>query len=972
MLIKAMLIKAMLKKAMLINRVFPPGLYFFVAILSSLLTLHAAADSSQEIPESNEAVNNEEIPLYIAVLPATGSGETRDKADIRLAIHNALGASQYELMKPKQVDKRLISHDLNRHKSSNEELCEKLGVDGLLLLEVNKVEKFYAAAYAHYKVDIKTSLYSLRSKKVIWQWQKSETKREGGIATDPISFLTTAFTSSRILTDAVRLQLIDTLARKFSQKIPQPDVLVVKKRPPKIQQVLTNASDGPFKAGEEIRLFVQAEPKLAAWFKFDGEQEEYGISEIKPGEYHGRYVVKAGENSVDKSITLFFKKQRNEILEWPVAGLFSADTKPPSSVEQLSCFAQTDGARLQWSASELERLKFHIDRAEAGKGEFTRLETTDLQYFQDGSITLGKNYLYRVTAEDAAGNFSPASTTKVYTVRYGPTDITNHIKSSTVLKAAGSPYRINTGITVLKRAQLKIEPGTILELGPNSKIQIQGQLLAQGTAESPIIFKGESWTLQHEFSTKPSMYKQVRFSGVNSLLKAESASLILDKSSFQGTAVHASNKSQLKVSGIRIHGAERALTLEHSRAILSHSEISGAGNAIDAKQSMLEIDGLFFNNNHFHIHSDWNVEVKSSRFADSSLELLLGKVSPAVKVHWNSFDDEYNLQKQWLVNQWRQVAGAIQSKDWARARLALTPISKQINLPLFHDVNEAVYLMQNPAAKAPPIKSAELLTALLKAREAGRLPGLIWLPSHNDFQKGYLEQNFNRALAEGVLSTDGLNLNASVIKHKNMRSDDLPYDSLGTLYLVDRVELNGQLKQAGFIRRSPLFANAELIQPLHPLLCQTANPWVQGEKAISDRFNYSDCFALSLNVLDSNQLFLFGENPDGLTRLLPNECHSTGMASNRVSGPQKINLPQNANRQAASTNFEKWPFREYWLIAVDSPAALDFIKELSLDFSSPCIEIKTNEKNISTFTSRLKLADKALGGHLQWTKLVLP
>lgn len=936
-------------------------------LILALVNVGALADAGGAV-----GVNKEEIPLYIAVLPAIGSGETGDKADIRLAIHNALGASQYELMKPAQVDKRLITHDLNRHKSSNEELCEKLGVDGLVLLEVDKVEKVYAAAYAHYKIEIKTSLYSQRSKKVIWKWQESETKREGGIATDPVSFLTTAFTSSRILTDAVRLQLIDTLARKFAQKIPQPDALVVKKRPPRIEQVLTNASDGPFKAGEEIRIFIKAEPKLNAWFKFSGEEHEHPVSEIKSGEYNGRYVVKAGENARDKSIILFFKKQRDEPLEWPVAGLFSIDTNAPESVLQLTCIAQTDGARLQWSANQQEPLKFHIERAEAGKGEFKNLETTGLLHYHDKSISLGKNYLYRVTAEDAAGNLSPVSTTKVYTVRYGPTDLTQDIKKSTVLKAEGSPYRINSRLTVLSRAELRLEPGTILEMGPKAVLQVQGRLLALGNAESPIIIKGDAWTIQHEFVDTASRYQQVRFSGEGSLIYAESAVLDFNQSSLRDTSIQTRNKSALKLEGVSINGASKALVLDQSRAVITQSEITGTNTAITAKSSSLEISRVYFNDNRAHVKSDTSVVIEQSRFGDSSLELLMRKVSPVVRVHWNSFDDPYNLQKQWLENQWRQVAAAIQTQNWARARLALNPIKKQVNLPLFHDVNEVVYLMQNPAAKAPPVKQAMLLTALLKARDAGIVPALIWLPSNDDFQTTYLEQNYNRALAEGVLSTDRLNLQAAILQQQNVRTSELPYDSLGTLYLVDRAKLDGQLKLAGFIRRPPLFANAELIQPLHPFLCKTANPWLQGEKKVEESFGYSDCFALSLDALDSNQLFLFGENPDGLMRLLPNECQTTGMNSNRVSGPEKINLPQDTNRQAASTNLEKWPFKEYWLVAVDSPAALKFMNELSRVSTTPCEETQIRNNQVSAFSSRLKLADKQLGGHLQWTKLILP
>ncbi|MFT5162866.1 MAG: hypothetical protein ACI9FJ_001446, partial [Alteromonadaceae bacterium] len=106
----------------------------------------------------------EGVPRRIAVLPAAGQGDDMERDDIRTVIHNNLSSKNFELLKPFDIDRRLAQlaqadgHELSSYDPA--ELADKLGVEGLIYVDVPLVEKVYAAAYAHYKITIKLSFFS--------------------------------------------------------------------------------------------------------------------------------------------------------------------------------------------------------------------------------------------------------------------------------------------------------------------------------------------------------------------------------------------------------------------------------------------------------------------------------------------------------------------------------------------------------------------------------------------------------------------------------------------------------------------------------------------------------------------------------------------------------------------------------------------------------------------------------------------
>lgn len=943
------------------------------------LLLFFVVPSLAEEGETSPQIDPALIPSYIAVMPALGDKKLGDLSDIRLAIHNILGASDYELMKPSVVDERLSasSHYAEEENLDYKKIAEELGVDGLIIINVDDIEKVNVGAYAHYKIALTNSLYSGISEEFIWSDTDTETQREGGISTSPIGILVTVINSARLLRDAIRLQLIDVLARRFADKIPQPDRLLAKPEPPKIEQVIANAVDGPFNEGKEIRVVMQAEPGLKAQFRFSHDDRRHPMNEIKEGEYHGRYVVAKNENHADSRITLLIQKERDPLIEWPVAGIYSMDTEAPADVSQLTGIAQTASVDLKWLSDANEpQLRFEVERADADSGQFVDLQTVDVNSFSDTTLQMGKTYLYRITPVDLAGNRGGSSTTRIITVRYGPTPIVDDIKSNLRLTASGSPYRLNKAVTVLKNVRLTIEPGAVLELGDQAVIDVQGELEALGSKESPIVIKGGSWRIVHDFQQSgKNHYKHVSFVGEDSMLEWRASEGLIQHSSFANAGMYVDKNAKVALQHSRLQQSDTALTVIDSEASLQNVEFADNNLALLVDRSEVALEKIHFWGNEHNIDSKSDITVKNSQFDSGSYPDLLEKLQGNITIDWSSFATENNLIKRWLEAEWPKIAAGIERRDWLAARRDLSSIQKHLPDQAFEDLSEVLYSQKNPAALLPELDNAPLLDAFARAREEDKRALLVWLPEElgdNAFQTRYMERHFAKELSEGFLTTERLNLADSILETLPMTRAKEQNIELGQFYLVDQENLDGQLRQEGFIRRSALYNQAEVISPRYPQLCRTPNPWVAGEHTVeADASSSPRCFAIRVRSEDNSEIFVLAESEGKIRQLLPDSCQQTGVLSNRMVSGQVFAIPQNNNRQAAVIAREKWPYERFLLVAVEGRKASDFAQQVLNPIPSACAE-DSAPVDAEDLVRQLRIADKQLGGHLQWSSLILP
>jgi len=978
--------------------------------------------------KNQEAIYEGEVPRFIAVLPAEGSGKWDDRDDIRLAIHNALGASTFDLLKPSEVNRSLSLFDtlenINISAIPVQQLCKSLRVDGLVFTTVNKFEKVYAAAYAHYKIGIESQLYDCKQAKQIWQFKQEKTEREGGISANPLGILATAITSSRVLTSAVRLQLSDSLARKFARKVPKPTALIPKQAPPFIEATLTNSTDGPFRAGDEIRVLLRAEPGLEVKFRFGHQVDQWHAMHAETSEaisegtsdginkktttvslYSSRYVVKMHDDVAQTGIVLHLQKKHQAGIEWPVPGRLTIITQAPLAVQKLTGIHESDQVTLHWQKQDKQnQLRYQVSRADEEEGRYIILGNTELNRYSDTTLSHGKTYIYRVEAQDKAGNISISSAVRLVTERFGPTNLNNDIRNDTLLKAIGSPYRIKSKITLIQSAKLEIEAGALIEFAPGAALIAHGQITALGTAQAPIIFRGDDWQIRHEFSLdNRHQYQHVHWYGNEGETSDKKASRIIIRNSHVNIEHCYANNIQFHsinattaLKHCLLEKSPLALTSENSTLIMQDSYLVSNEHALDilfqlklnqdkahlASNTHVQLARLSFDSNNIHIRSNDKLTLKEVSFPSDDFLSITPKLQGPIDVDWSSLANKNNLKKKWLIKQWPQVAEAIRTRAWPLAHSRAKTINKQLGNAETQEIIETLYLIQNPSAQIPKLKNSSLLEGFSLLRQQGARPDLLWLPqsdigtqsstntkktNNEQLRRAYFLQYHRQAFNQNILDYNTVDLDDSIVVKKPIYwGED---GQAGLLLLVNRNKLDAALRRSGFIRRQPLISDLELIRPSHKSLCDTPAPWQFGERLLNkhDTLKSTDCFALRLRILARQQLYVLAQNKHGhWERLVPNNCKTSGLLTHRVSKAQTLTIPRNNNHQNSVATMKHWPYQNYVAIAVDEANDHPWLEDILAQIGSPCENNASPPLSLASLTQALRIIDIKSGGNIQW------
>ncbi len=896
----------------MMHRQWPLPIACFLALCFTVLAPSVAAQDSE--------VTVNHVPTYIAVLPVNGKGTDKEREDVRVALHNILSSTNFRLRKPAEIDQLLASREASLQLPLAE-LAELLQVDGILIAEQTELEKVFAAAYAHYQIGIKVQLYDARSDSIIWDYQKIETEREGGVSLDPLSFLVTAYSSSQVVQDVVRLQLIDAIARNMAGNIPQPEALHAFE-PVQVSLAASNAGNRPFRSGEEIRVVVETEPGLNASFSFSHQQQRIPLLE-KDDVYQGSYIVRPGDDVDAAIIELSLSRDRERPTRWQVPGTIAIDTSKPDAVQQLGAVVESSRVALSWQHNEA--LSFRVERADSASGNYRSRATVSLPEFNDESFQAGQRYRYRVTAIDAAGNESKPAELPVATVRYGPTDINSDLKDPAVFNAVGSPYRIRG--TVLLLSDLVIEAGALLEFAKGAELQVLGSLKISGSSQRPVLMTGEQWRLTAVSVNSHLVFDSLRTK--NGTIDVQAGDIELQQSRLQHTTLSVADQARLQA---------RQLELVNSQLLLDTRDV--ALRDIRFEQGLLR--------------SQKAVQLEQPIFASGDYLTAMTSVQGPVAIKWPAKESGKHLQANWFSDQWRQLAVSLQQQRWPEAQQRLDELIRRgANSHQLQDVFETLFLVRNPLGVSTEVPGAILQPRVKAMLAAGQEPGLVWLSDQQlaaakGFKQAYLQSYFPKAVAEAVLDDELLALESFI------EAELKPEYGAGVLFLINKTPFQQQLKQAGYLRVDDVLAEARFIQPRHHNLCLAADPWVLGQRAAAED---ARCLALTVSTWRPVHLMLFAKTASGkVSKLYP--CRTTEKTA--VQAAKRWHIPRSRYGAETVAQQSEWSFDHYYLVAVEQLAIPDLLQSFECGQPQP----------LADWPQSLSQLDRSTGGLVQWQLLV--
>jgi len=187
-------------------------------------------------------------------------------------------------------------------------------------------------------------------------------------------------------------------------------------------------------------------------------------------------------------------------------GSFSFDTLddvPPQAPPGIVVSGDSGSVDLGWTEPTHDEQGFpetglagyHVYRmAPPQQQDYVKVNSsliTSTSYTDSGLSNL-RDYYYKITAVDTAGNESDLSFgIKVTPTQFpGPTTITggDYYSDQTWL-VGGSPYVIDGNVRFLNGAKLTLEKGVEIKVSGNYSIDINGSLEASGTSSEPIVFR---------------------------------------------------------------------------------------------------------------------------------------------------------------------------------------------------------------------------------------------------------------------------------------------------------------------------------------------------------------------------------------------------------------------------------------------------------------------------------------------------
>lgn len=436
------------------------------------------------------------MPRTVAVLPFVDRSKSQEGFEtVRKGFYNHFSGLPYTDVELYQVDRLLRKARLTDPEAiantSPQRLGEILSVDAVIMGDVSNFDKFYAVLYSQVAVGAKIEMFDTESGHFLWSGEHVTRKHEGGISTSPVGIVATVVSTAMNMRDIQLLRACDDLFRGMVTTIPVPTIAEAT-RPPAIALLTQDTKGLPKKAGDEIKVVIQGDPKMRASFDIGTFKQGIDMVEVEPGGYLGTYTVVPGDNVTEALVTGYLSDDSGNTTKWidPI-GSVTMDTTPPERPEGLTTVGREGVVILNWTKNaEADLAGYRVCRSQTPLSGFDIVGTTEFNHYRNNGVSNLQEYYFRVSAVDRAGNESkPTDAVMGIAVPPGPTAVSGMLTEDAVWYAGASPYVLEGPVTVKDKATLTIEPGTIVQ-SRGGGLLIEGDVRALGDTTRLIVFEG--------------------------------------------------------------------------------------------------------------------------------------------------------------------------------------------------------------------------------------------------------------------------------------------------------------------------------------------------------------------------------------------------------------------------------------------------------------------------------------------------
>jgi hypothetical protein len=570
---------------------------------------------------------NHNLPSTIAVLPF--SNQTKSDfaiSVIRKTLVNHFSSKNYRILHSTEVDSRLALAGLDSPEKINsaaaDQIREILGVDGLIYGSVTHYEKRFAGVGARISVGVELEFRN-QSNEVIWAVEDVRKSYAGGLSTSPVGLILNALAAAKHLYGDINLfRAADDLGRALAEQMPAPEFLAGNTLPV-ITNVVHSGVGQYLRYGDVLEIGLEGDAGLTAVANIEG-AGLIELNEVEAGQYVGRLSISNTLNLNNVNLVGRLKNDTGQFSSWVSPyGLVNIDNQPPGAVNQLTLHSADKQLKLNWATDESDVVEYLIAITDPTTSEQAQFRVAH-NFYSIADIENFKPYRVSVQAVDAAGNPGAITTTSGMAApdpRFSSAQDLNSVVPNVIhgtfrMQSQNNPFLLNSQTTIATDGILMIGPGVDINVSPNARISVLGEIHSFGSQDHPVRALSSSGKNFQQFLILQSN-QAISLNG----LQIENANIPIQ--------ILAGNPT---ISGASLQGSFNAITISGSaRPLIKDSLISGssASGIIVSGQAQPSFQGNKFKQNEpFHLQngSNYEIDIRGNQFSpEASTATVLGK-----------------------------------------------------------------------------------------------------------------------------------------------------------------------------------------------------------------------------------------------------------------------------------------------------------------------------------------------------------
>ncbi|MFQ5586371.1 MAG: GNA1162 family protein [Thermodesulfobacteriota bacterium] len=563
----------------------------------------------------------EGLPRTVAVLPFGNETEEIGISNkVRKSFFNHFSSKPYIKIDPSVVDEKVTILEKKTGKTvfdiPPEELVSAIGCDGLIYGNVIDYKRLFAVAYSQVGIEAEVWLVNAKTGKELWRGKESVRYHTGAVPLSPMDLVMTTVSSALNLRNIQVIRVVNEIGWKLNKELPAPEGIKIEKRPV-IKNAVSNAADGPFGKGGIVRVAMDGEPGLVAFFDIGGHKSGVPMKEVAVGSYMGEYPVEPGDNLIEAPVIMFLKRPTGEESRWlDIGGHVTIDTTPPGGVTGLRGRSFIDRLELSWERVPDDDLKgYRVLRSLKKLSDYEEIGLIEEERFVDKGADSGVVYHYRVAAVDRAGNSGAlAEPVKLVLREKAPVLLAGEIKEDRTL--VPGDYIVRGELIVASSVILNIEPGVKILFEEGASLHVMGSIKAEGTKETGVEFlpatPETTWkgiAVEGDGAT----FSFARISGAVTALEIIKTPSELKDVVLEGnkTALHTVGLPSPRITSSTIWHNTIGVSLQSSKAVLKANEITQNGTGIRAVASSPTISDNNIYGNEINVEAATHTERES-------------------------------------------------------------------------------------------------------------------------------------------------------------------------------------------------------------------------------------------------------------------------------------------------------------------------------------------------------------------------